>query len=369
MGDIPFSWRLDLEFSRIRTLYTNGSVLPYEPPSTVIKVSKFHLGTVTDTEWLLRFQHTKIYDRSFYGQQENAVLLLERDNSDEAVEIEGTVSLYDITTHKLLSKTEFNNILADGDSTFPISLNLTMCEFSYVIFENSKLCVQGNVSISHSDDVVVNTGGEFNSSEIHIIQNNPLTQLSYDFLSLLEEGAFSDVTIKCDSSEIPAHKNIMSARSPIFAAMFKSSMAEGEGNELLLTDVKLPVLQKTLKFLYSSQVTDLDYEMACDLLFVGDKYGIFGLVRICVEYLKSNLTTDNALAILAAADLYDSGLKDYVMNYIACNFSYFEDTNELKALKEKNQTLIIEVLEYTLKHRFSKKLNDKSTSENNVVKE
>ncbi|XP_015909640.3 BTB and MATH domain-containing protein 42 [Parasteatoda tepidariorum] len=371
MGDIPFSWTVDLELSRIRTLYGNGEnpVLPYEPPSTVIKVSKFHLGTAADTEWLLQFEHTKIYDQSFYGQQENAILLLERSNSDGAVEIEGTVSLYDLTTHKRLSKTDFNNYLADGDSTLPIPLDLTMSEFSYIVFENSKLCVQGNVSISHSDDVVVNTGGEVNSSEIHIIQNNPLAQLSYDFLSLLEEGTFSDVTIKCDSSEILAHKNVMSARSPIFAAMFKSSMVEGEGNELVLTDVKLPVLQKMLKFLYSSQVTDLDYETACDLLFVGDKYEISGLVRICVEYLKSSLTADNALEMLTVADLYDSGLKDYVMNYISCYFSYFEDTNELKALKENNHTLIIELLEYTIKYRFSKKFNVKSTFEDNLARE
>ncbi|GBM77496.1 hypothetical protein AVEN_226398-1 [Araneus ventricosus] len=76
-------------------------------------------------------------------------------------------------------------------------------------------------------------------------QPKSLVQLSDDFERLLDPqtSCFSDVNLKCGSASIPAHKLILSARSPVFAAMFKNPMKETHKNEVDITDIDASVLQ------------------------------------------------------------------------------------------------------------------------------
>ncbi len=43
---------------------------------------------------------------------------------------------------------------------------------------------------------------------------------------LFPQGTFSDVTLSVGATEFKAHKAILAARSPVFAAMFEHSMEE-----------------------------------------------------------------------------------------------------------------------------------------------
>ncbi|GFT19564.1 hypothetical protein NPIL_511, partial [Nephila pilipes] len=77
------------------------------------------------------------------------------------------------------------------------------------------------------------------------IQLQFLNELSNDLERLLdpETASFVDVHLKCGSVAIPAHKNILSMRSPVFSAMFSSEMEETRKNEVDITDVDVPVLR------------------------------------------------------------------------------------------------------------------------------
>ena len=51
-----------------------------------------------------------------------------------------------------------------------------------------------------------------------------------DMLQLLNSGQLADLKIVASGTEIEAHRNILAARSPVFAAMFSHDMAEQRKN-------------------------------------------------------------------------------------------------------------------------------------------
>ncbi|GFS95678.1 hypothetical protein NPIL_130671, partial [Nephila pilipes] len=88
------------------------------------------------------------------------------------------------------------------------------------------------------------------------IQLKFLNELSNDLERLLDlkNASFADVHLKCGSVAIPAHKNILSMRSPVFSAMFSSEMKETLQNEVNITDVDVPALRMMLKYVYTGKV-------------------------------------------------------------------------------------------------------------------
>jgi len=76
-----------------------------------------------------------------------------------------------------------------------------------------------------------------------------------------------------------AHRSILSARSPVFAAMFASGMKETATGQVRIEDVDPDVFQKLLKFLYMG--TFEPSPMDRDLFTVADKYQVTTLMELC----------------------------------------------------------------------------------------
>ena len=97
----------------------------------------------------------------------------------------------------------------------------------------------------------------------------PPPALGASFLALLQSGDMSDVTLTAQpaaaesegdsvpdarGASIAAHKNILAARSEVFAAMFRSGMREaGSGAQVAVTGVAPHVLRALLHYIYSDQ--------------------------------------------------------------------------------------------------------------------
>lgn len=58
-----------------------------------------------------------------------------------------------------------------------------------------------------------------------------------DLRNLLDSQMFSDVTIQVGDERIQAHRNILAARSPVFAAMLSSGMTEGREKKIAIKDL------------------------------------------------------------------------------------------------------------------------------------
>jgi len=102
---------------------------------------------------------------------------------------------------------------------------------------------------------------------------------------------------------IPAHKFVLSVGSAVFDAMFNSALAMTE-EEITLPDVEPQAFLALLRFLYSDEV-QIGPETVMSTLYTAKKYAVPTLERHCVDFLKKNLSPDNACMLLTQARLFD----------------------------------------------------------------
>ncbi|KAF8773686.1 Speckle-type POZ protein-like A like protein [Argiope bruennichi] len=191
------------------------------------------------------------------------------------------------------------------------------------------------------------------------VQFESLLDLSNDFERLLDSGAtyFPDVNLNCGTVSLPAHKSILSARSPVFAAMFTSQMKENRENKVSITDISPNVLKNMLIYIYTGKTGELSVQSAGDLLFAADKYELLDLKKVCCFHLKSHLSVENVLNTLVLGYLHDADLKAFAMDFI-CNyceeFQTLEKTAEWKNLRQKRPDLVMDVLTSLVKAKDQK---------------
>lgn len=102
---------------------------------------------------------------------------------------------------------------------------------------------------------------------------------------------------------IPAHKFILSVGSAVFDAMFNGGIAT-QSEEVELPDVEPSAFLALLRFLYTDDV-QIGPETVMTTLYTAKKYAVPTLEKACVDFLKTNLSPDNAFMLLSQARLFD----------------------------------------------------------------
>ncbi|XP_020295866.1 BTB/POZ domain-containing protein 1-like [Pseudomyrmex gracilis] len=152
-----------------------------------------------------------------------------------------------------------------------------------------------------------------------VLENSPINnQPTYNWQStkatLRERIAFlfnneilSDVTFLVgrgtQQQRIPAHKLVLSSGSAVFDAMFNGTLATAS-SEIEVPDVEPAAFLAVLLFLYTDEI-QIDPETVMTTLYTAKKYAVSALEKHCVDYLKNNLTSDNAFLLLTQARLFD----------------------------------------------------------------
>ena len=103
------------------------------------------------------------------------------------------------------------------------------------------------------------------------------------FGCILGDKEFSDVTFIAGDKEIPAHKALLAAKSPVFAAMFKSRMKEEQTNRIEIPE-KSSVFEELLRFIYAGKIEKQEVYTE-DLFVAADRYGIDQLASLCEKKL------------------------------------------------------------------------------------
>ena len=149
-----------------------------------------------------------------------------------------------------------------------------------------------------------------------IIQNRK--RLISDLNTLMDDKTNCDLQITVKKQKIEAHRNILTARSPVFAAMLKHDMNEKRTNNVTISDIDAPVFTEMLRFMYTG---DCDVgNSAEDLYAAADKYDIQDLKEMCEENMRNNLDVDNAVRFLILSDAYQSkNLKERALAFINRN--------------------------------------------------
>ena len=167
-------------------------------------------------------------------------------------------------------------------------------------------------------------------------------QFSQDFAALFDDETTADFTFKVKNCVIYAHKIIVGARSPVFAAMFKRELKEK--SEMEIRDMKPVVFNKLLHFIYTNECDVGGYTE--ELLIAADRYDVKDLKELCEEELKTNLTVDNAVRLLMLSDECQAKmLKNTTIQFISCDEKEFFLKNEslFDVLKESAPHLLVDI--------------------------
>ncbi|KAK3098208.1 hypothetical protein FSP39_017231 [Pinctada imbricata] len=106
-----------------------------------------------------------------------------------------------------------------------------------------------------------------------------------------------------NQQRIPAHKFILSVGSAVFDAQFNGPMATTE-DVVEIPDVEPGAFLALLRFLYTDEV-QICSDTVMTTLYTAKKYAVPSLEKACVEFLKRNLSSDNAFLLLTQARLFD----------------------------------------------------------------
>jgi len=168
-----------------------------------------------------------------------------------------------------------------------------------------------------------------------------------DFQKMLSGSVHTDIIFNVNDESIPAHRAILSVRSPVFKSMFDSGMQESTKGIVNIRDIETVVFTEMLKYVYCGKCDEkILNEKVIEILAVADMYDINGLKLLCSDLLLSRMRVNSAAATLVAADTYLAlELKQHALAYITKYFVEVFATDGFKDLCSKAPHLVVEIQE------------------------
>ncbi|XP_049795989.1 poly [ADP-ribose] polymerase tankyrase-1-like [Schistocerca nitens] len=133
-------------------------------------------------------------------------------------------------------------------------------------------------------------------SAVTEVQNTTTEALA----ALVDGGEDGLVTLVAGETRVAAHRAVLAAASPVFAAMFAHDMLEASCGQVSVDDVEGPVLRLLVAYTYTLQAPQLP-DTAHQLLAAAEKYGLSALKAACERQLISQLAVETAAATAVTA--------------------------------------------------------------------
>lgn len=112
------------------------------------------------------------------------------------------------------------------------------------------------------------------------------------------ERKFTDIEFFVEDQSFAAHRFILSARSPVFDAMFKSGMAEALTRQVYIEDVDANIFRAFLEFIYTGTLKYFDGKE--QLFTLAEKYGVKTLITLCQQPNLQTIGIDDFTKALIA---------------------------------------------------------------------
>ena len=164
---------------------------------------------------------------------------------------------------------------------------------------------------------------------------------------LHDEKEFVDVKIVCNEKTFDGHKAVLSCRSEVFKTIIRNkSLTEKQGAvvEINENDFNSETMEQVLFYFYHGNVQNNEM-INTDLLRAADKYEVVGLMDICAKYLESNLSLENALDVLVAAELTNQkALFESAAKFVKEKPGKKKKTGAYKEMAEKDTKIIAIVM-------------------------
>ena len=164
--------------------------------------------------------------------------------------------------------------------------------------------------------------------------------------NLFVDKNFSDFEITCDEEVFYCHRNILSARSPVFSAMIQADMIESRSQKVIIRDIEKSVFYEMLRFIYTGKVSSGESfkNQAREVLIAADKYQLDLLKNLCEAQLVSTLHATNCLELLVFGDLHQAAiLKMAALDSVLMNMASLIKTDVYEDLHKQHPELAFKV--------------------------
>ena len=182
-------------------------------------------------------------------------------------------------------------------------------------------------------------------------QLNHKKELVEDFEDLFEDKKHSDVTFNVRGQQFQAHKTILIARSPVFAAMFDHPLKEKMMGIVDVPDIEPNVFEELLHYIYTGQVPSKQMdEVAVELLAAAEKYLLDKLKKACGNTLLYRMSPESCIKLLLLRDENNPAyyLKEKAVEYIRQFRGQVMKTASWKKVAKENPALVVSIMEMLL---------------------
>merc|ERR1719348_1729882 len=147
------------------------------------------------------------------------------------------------------------------------------------------------------------------------IKQNHHLQMMEDLGKAFEEKNSLDVTVNCGDASFECNKFMLTARSPVFKAMFQHDTKENQTNVVNLKDIEPRVLEEMMLYIHTGDAPNVK-----QLLAVADFYQLNQLKDCCQEVLSETLDAKNSIGILILSDMHSAmKLKKDALKFVSEN--------------------------------------------------
>lgn len=137
-------------------------------------------------------------------------------------------------------------------------------------------------------------------------------------LMMVNQRYKSDVRFifETESIAMHAHKNILTAGSPVFDAMFTGDHW-AEKDTVNIVDIPSDAFKALLEYVYAKELGPSFHESyALDILYAAHKYEILTLEKIICDFLVQQLDIENVCQFYEASQFYDNRLTVESANFL-----------------------------------------------------
>jgi len=177
------------------------------------------------------------------------------------------------------------------------------------------------------------------------MEANKANKVTHDLLTHLSDKSTCDFSlIFPDGKKIDVHSQIVSARSPMFQAMFASDMKEKKTGTMEVKDADFDVVEAMVHYIYTGVVKLLNESELKELLKIGHKYQINNLVDDCSVELVPDAS--NVLELGSFADFHEAQiLVRKCAQFVARNPAVL-DTLSWKEELKPHPGFLVSIIEY-----------------------
>jgi hypothetical protein len=127
---------------------------------------------------------------------------------------------------------------------------------------------------------------------------------------------FSDFKIICsDNKEVPIHRCIIATQSKVFDKMLR---VNNDTKTLIIKDFDGNTMTELLRFIYTGRIKKSDYSLSSKVINAAEKFGVEGIIYLCLYNMENQMNLENVFAILSLAVKHeDSNLEDMCLEFIS----------------------------------------------------